>query len=89
MGNTKGAVSATRSGFGVTQAKVTTLNEVSLEEVPRFSSTFKEFDRVLGGGVVPGSAILIGGSPGSGKEYLAIANPMPPGGGNESLIRHR
>ncbi len=40
------------------------LSEISLEALPRFSTGFKEFDRVLGGGVVPGSAILIGGSPG-------------------------
>ena len=35
-----------------------------------FSTGFKEFDRVLGGGVVPGSAILIGGNPGAGKSTL-------------------
>ena len=64
---------AERSGFaGATQAHVQTLNEVSLQEVPRFSTTFKEFDRVLGGGVVPGSAILIGGSPGAGKSTLLL-----------------
>ena len=43
------------------------LSDISLDEVPRFSTGFKEFDRVLGGGVVPGSAILIGGNPGAGK----------------------
>ena len=56
--------SASRGGFaGLTQAKVQTLHEVDLQTVPRFSSGFAEFDRVLGGGIVPGSAILIGGSP--------------------------
>lgn len=44
-------------------AKVQKLSDISLEELPRFSTGFKEFDRVLGGGVVPGSAILIGGNP--------------------------
>ena len=39
-------------------AKVQKLSDISLEELPRFSTGFKEFDRVLGGGVVPGSAIL-------------------------------
>ncbi|RUO78078.1 DNA repair protein RadA [Idiomarina seosinensis] len=64
---------AERSGFsGATQARVQTLNEVSLDELPRFSTSFKEFDRVLGGGVVPGSAILIGGSPGAGKSTLLL-----------------
>ncbi|BBU86925.1 hypothetical protein EIMP300_83250 [Escherichia coli] len=42
------------------------------EELPRFSTGFKEFDRVLGGGVVPGSAILIGGNPGAGKSTLLL-----------------
>ncbi|CUS49487.1 MAG: DNA repair protein RadA [Idiomarinaceae bacterium HL-53] len=62
-----------RSGFaGSTQAKVQRLSEVDLEQVPRFSSGFSEFDRVLGGGIVPGSAILIGGSPGAGKSTLLL-----------------
>lgn len=48
-------------------SKVQKLSEISLEELPRFSTGFKEFDRVLGGGVVPGSAILIGGNQAPGK----------------------
>ncbi|MAL83813.1 DNA repair protein RadA [Idiomarina abyssalis] len=65
--------SSDRRGFsGITDARVQTLNEVDLQEVPRFSSGFQEFDRVLGGGVVPGSAILIGGSPGAGKSTLLL-----------------
>lgn len=36
----------------------------------RFSSTLAEFDRVLGGGIVPGSVVLIGGEPGIGKSTL-------------------
>ena len=56
------------SGYaGETSGKVQALSEISLQEVPRFSSGFNELDRVLGGGVVPGSAILIGGHPGAGK----------------------
>jgi len=62
-----------RRGFaGATQAQVQTLDQVDLLEVPRFSSGFSELDRVLGGGVVPGSAILIGGSPGAGKSTLLL-----------------
>lgn len=62
-----------RAGFtGIVDAKVQTLSEVDLQQVPRFSSGFAEFDRVLGGGVVPGSAILIGGSPGAGKSTLLL-----------------
>ncbi|MCK7460426.1 DNA repair protein RadA [Idiomarina aminovorans] len=64
---------ADRQGFsGITEGRVQTLNEVDLQEVPRFSAGFQEFDRVLGGGVVPGSAILIGGSPGAGKSTLLL-----------------
>ncbi len=59
------------------------LAEVDLAEVPRVSSGMQEFDRVLGGGLVPGSAILIGGHPGAGKSTLllqtmcALATAMP------------
>ena len=57
---------------GETRAKIQTLDQISLQETPRFSSGFKELDRVLGGGVVPGSAILIGGHPGAGKSTLLL-----------------
>ncbi len=61
------------SGYaGETRAKIQTLSEISLQETPRFSSGFKELDRVLGGGIVPGSAILIGGHPGAGKSTLLL-----------------
>ena len=53
-------------------SKVQKLSDISLEALPRFSTGFKEFDRVLGGGVVPGSAILIGGNPGAGKSTLLL-----------------
>ncbi|HEJ0231671.1 TPA: DNA repair protein RadA [Proteus mirabilis] len=53
-------------------SRVQKLSEISLEALPRFSTGFKEFDRVLGGGVVPGSAILIGGNPGAGKSTLLL-----------------
>ncbi|MEQ9997859.1 DNA repair protein RadA [Pectobacterium versatile] len=53
-------------------SRVQKLSEISLEALPRFSTGFQEFDRVLGGGVVPGSAILIGGSPGAGKSTLLL-----------------
>ena len=41
-------------------------------KVPRIASQISEFDRVLGGGVVPGSAILLGGEPGIGKSTLLL-----------------
>ncbi|WP_333607393.1 DNA repair protein RadA [Arsukibacterium sp.] len=57
---------------GATQAAIIRLDQVDLQDVPRFSSGFSEFDRVLGGGIVPGSAILIGGHPGAGKSTLLL-----------------
>ncbi|WP_100643321.1 DNA repair protein RadA [Alteromonas facilis] len=61
------------SGYaGQTQAQITPLNEIVLTDLPRFSSSFQELDRVLGGGIVPGAAMLIGGSPGAGKSTLLL-----------------
>ena len=61
------------SGFaGVNDNQVKTLDAIDLTELPRFSSGFAEFDRVLGGGIVPGSATLIGGEPGAGKSTLLL-----------------
>jgi DNA repair protein RadA/Sms len=49
-----------------------TLNEIELGQEERLLTTIGEFDRVLGGGVVPGSVILIGGDPGIGKSTLLL-----------------
>lgn len=62
-----------RMGYaGQTKAEVQTLDKIDLQALPRFSSGFKELDRVLGGGIVPGAAMLIGGSPGAGKSTLLL-----------------
>ena len=61
-----------RGGFAGTTATVQKLSEIDLIDLPRFSSGFAELDRVLGGGFVPGSAILIGGHPGAGKSTLLL-----------------
>jgi len=53
-------------------AKAISINEVVQEEVFRFSSLDPELDNVLGGGIVPGSLTLIGGSPGVGKSTLLL-----------------
>ena len=47
-------------------------NEIELETASRFTSGFKEFDRVLGGGIVPGSIVLLGGEPGIGKSTIVL-----------------
>lgn len=48
------------------------VNEIPAEKEPRIKTDIKEFDRILGGGIVPGSVILIGGEPGIGKSTLVI-----------------
>ncbi|KYO67383.1 DNA repair protein RadA [Thermovenabulum gondwanense] len=48
------------------------LNEIETIEKERVTSGIKELDRVLGGGIVPGSLILIGGDPGIGKSTLML-----------------
>ncbi|MBI5218555.1 MAG: DNA repair protein RadA [Bacteroidia bacterium] len=48
------------------------INEISLSEEARISTQSAELDRVLGGGLVPGSVILIGGEPGIGKSTLLL-----------------
>ena len=48
------------------------LSEVDVEDSPRVDSKNQEFNRVLGGGIVPGSIILLGGEPGIGKSTLML-----------------
>jgi DNA repair protein RadA/Sms len=55
------------------QAKPTLLHEVSAQKEPRRRVGIGELDRVLGGGVVPGSLVLLGGDPGIGKSTLLLA----------------
>ncbi len=52
--------------------------EINNDEQARFDSGYKELDRVLGGGLVPGSLVLIGGDPGIGKStlLLQVANEL-------------
>src|SRR5512146_1486274 len=54
------------------EARATRLGDVSTEEAPRISTQNPEFDRVLGGGIVAGSLILLGGEPGAGKSTLLL-----------------
>ena len=48
------------------------MEDVEGDDVPRLSTSIGEFDRVLGGGIVPGSLILLGGDPGIGKSTLMM-----------------
>ena len=53
-------------------SKATPITEIEQDNITRFSTSNEEFDLVLGGGVVPGSLTLIGGSPGVGKSTLLL-----------------
>ncbi|HHS92834.1 MAG TPA: DNA repair protein RadA, partial [Campylobacterales bacterium] len=53
-------------------SKATSITEIKQENITRFSSGSQELDLVLGGGIVPGSLTLIGGSPGIGKSTLLL-----------------
>src|SRR3954469_1026652 len=57
---------------GGSVAVATRLRNVSGAEAPRWTTAIDEFDFVLGGGIVPGSMILIGGEPGIGKSTLLL-----------------
>lgn len=59
-------------GYATGDPIITQMTEVTLEDDSRFESGLKELDRVLGGGIVTGSAILIGGDPGIGKSTLLL-----------------
>jgi DNA repair protein RadA/Sms len=58
------------------------VSQIPVEAEPRASTGLGEFDRVLGGGIVPGSLVLIGGEPGAGKSTLVsqVAARLAAGG---------
>jgi DNA repair protein RadA/Sms len=67
------------SGTGTTRGKPSRqrsqpvrLDAIATDESPRFATGSAELDRVLGGGLVPGSVVLIGGDPGIGKSTLLL-----------------
>jgi len=93
LGADKSAAPSVR-GYAGENSKVMRLSEVDLAKAERISTGLLEFDRVLGGGIVRGSVVLIGGAPGAGKSTIllqAIANAAEAGisvlyvSGEESL----
>ncbi len=64
--------SASLTGFAGSLSGVQRLADVDIRETPRITSGSSELDRVLGGGFVPGSAVLIGGHPGAGKSTILL-----------------
>ena len=61
-----------REGYAGKSSDVQNLADLDFQAMPRYSSTIKELDRVLGGGLVPGSVILVGGNPGAGKSTVLL-----------------
>src|SRR3990167_3805283 len=64
--------SATSASDPVALVPPTLLADVLLEDAMRVRTGIGEFDRVLGGGIVPGSITLVGGEPGIGKSTLLL-----------------
>lgn len=56
--------------LGLKPAEIMNLNQIEDKNLPRLKTNFSEIDRVLGGGLVPGSLIILAGEPGIGKSTL-------------------
>ena len=63
---------ASYQGYAGHDAVLTLMRDVTMREEQRWDSGSSELNRVLGGGIIPGSAILIGGDPGIGKSTLLL-----------------
>ena len=61
-----------RSTFNLRQVSALPFTEIEPQDDVRIPSGLDEFDRVLGGGIVPGTLVLIGGDPGIGKSTLLL-----------------
>jgi len=70
-----GALKSVGSLSGVKQKPVP-VTEVSVDQLPRIDTGIAEFNRVLGGGMVPGAMVLLGGEPGIGKSTLVLQLAM-------------
>ncbi|MEM1369058.1 MAG: DNA repair protein RadA [Cyanobacteria bacterium P01_H01_bin.15] len=74
VGNVPKKATRRSSKTGKTQDAIAalTLNQISSDLTSRLGSGYGELDRVLGGGIVPGSLVLVGGDPGIGKSTLLL-----------------
>jgi DNA repair protein RadA/Sms len=88
----KEEVTSGRSSTGIQKVlqgaadKPTPITEIAIDPEPRLTTQLGELDRVLGGGVVPGSVILVGGDPGIGKTTLLFQMLQGLGQGGQSLL---
>ena len=67
-----GTPSQRTASYTGSEFDIRAIDDVELDIGERFASGYREFDRVLGGGFVPGSVVLIGGDPGAGKSTLLL-----------------
>ena len=67
---------AAKAGHALRQNKVLRLSEISSHDDPRIDMHDQELNRVLGGGLVPGSIVLLGGEPGIGKSTLSLQTAL-------------
>lgn len=73
LGNSRTATARTAGYAGAAGLSgVCLLDQIAVEEQQRLPTGMQELDRVLGGGLMPGSAVLIGGNPGAGKSTLLL-----------------
>jgi DNA repair protein RadA/Sms len=63
---------AERTGADLAAAEAMPIDQIDESQTPRLGTGIGEFDRVLGGGIVPGSVVLVGGEPGIGKSTLLL-----------------
>ena len=68
----KGGVAERSQGLSSLGKRPSILSEISMDKEERILTGIGELDRVLGGGVVPGSLVLVGGDPGIGKSTLLL-----------------
>ncbi len=68
----RAAVANRQTADLATATQALTLEQIDHEDAPRTATGIGEFDRILGGGIVPGSAVLVGGEPGIGKSTLLL-----------------
>jgi DNA repair protein RadA/Sms len=77
-----GAPSVSRGGLRLHESKPVAFTEIEAQADAREVTGIEEFDRVLGGGIVPGSLVLIGGAPGIGKCLVGSTRLLDPMSGD-------
>ncbi|MBQ6638763.1 MAG: DNA repair protein RadA [Lachnospiraceae bacterium] len=80
------AAKSVKEALNKGESMVASISQISLEEESKTSTGIKEFDRVLGGGVVQGSLTLVGGDPGIGKSTLLLQMCRLMGNAGEKIL---